>query len=95
MTIGLRCARRFPANEILPYIVAQLIGSVTAAFLLLQIASGVNGFALEANWLAVNGLGALSPGGYSVNSGAIMENCADVRLCPHYSRNKRLPYWWE
>lgn len=73
VTIGLWAAKRFPAHEILPYVSAQLFGSLIAAALLLQIASGAPGFTLEANGLAVNGMGALSPGGYDVKAGVIIE----------------------
>lgn len=73
VTIGLWSANRFPAKEILPYVAAQLVGAIIAALLLLQIASGASGFVLGANGLAVNGMGALSPGGFNVTSGVIIE----------------------
>lgn len=73
VTIGLWSGGRFPTKEIVPYIIAQLAGAVIAALVLLQIASGADGFTLQANGLAVNGFGALSPGGYSLQAGLIIE----------------------
>jgi aquaporin Z len=73
VTIGLWSGGRFPAKDIAPYIVAQVIGAIVAAFILLQIASGKPEFALAANGLAVNGFGDLSPGGYPMVSGLIIE----------------------
>jgi aquaporin Z len=73
VTIGLWAGGRFPVRDIAPYIVAQLVGAVLAAALLLFIASGQPGFALAANGLAVNGYDALSPGGYLLASGLAIE----------------------
>ena len=73
VTIGLWAGKRFPAGEILPYVVAQVLGATIAAVALLAIASGKPGFELAANGLAVNGYGELSPGGYSLVSGALIE----------------------
>jgi aquaporin Z len=68
VTVGLWAGRRFPAADILPYILAQIIGAIIGAGLLLLIASGKAGFVLAPNGLAVNGYGALSPGGYDLTS---------------------------
>lgn len=73
VTIGLWAGKRFPAADILPYIVAQLIGATLAAFVLLLIAKGQPGFVLGASGLAVNGYGLLSPGGYNLTSGLVIE----------------------
>lgn len=73
VTVGLWAGGRFPAKEIVPYAVAQVIGALVAAFLLLHIASGKPGFELAANGLAVNGVGELSPGGYSMMAGITIE----------------------
>jgi aquaporin Z len=73
VTIGLWSGGRFPARDIAPYIIAQLVGAVIAAFVLLQVASGQPGFALTGNGLAVNGFGPLSPGGFSITSALIIE----------------------
>jgi len=73
VTIGLWAGKRFPASDIWPYIVAQLIGATIAAGVLLAIACGKAGFELAPNGLAVNGYGPQSPGGYSLISGLIIE----------------------
>jgi aquaporin Z len=73
VTIGLWSGGRFPARDIAPYVIAQVVGGVVAAFLLLQIASGQPEFALAPNGLAVNGFEAHSPGGYSMMAGLTIE----------------------
>jgi aquaporin Z len=65
VSLGLAVAKRFPASELLPYIMAQVAGGVAAAGVLLVIASGKAGFDL-AGGFASNGYGAHSPGGYSL-----------------------------
>ncbi|MCC6589965.1 MAG: aquaporin Z [Bryobacterales bacterium] len=64
VTVGLCTAKRFPAGEVLPYIVAQVIGAIVAAGVLFVIASGKPGF--ELGGFASNGYGEHSPGGYSL-----------------------------
>jgi len=73
VTVGLVVGGRFPGAEAPLYIIAQTIGAILAAFLILFIASGTADFALSANSLAVNGYGDLSPGGYSITAGFITE----------------------
>jgi aquaporin Z len=58
-------AKRFPARDLLPYIVAQVAGAIAAAGVLLVIASGKAGFDLGGGF-ASNGYGTHSPGGYSL-----------------------------
>ncbi len=72
VSIGLWAGGRFPANQLLPYIVAQVIGGVLAGGVLYLIASGKAGFDL-AGGFASNGYGAHSPGGYSMLSALITE----------------------
>jgi len=65
VTIGLTVGKRFPGSEVLAYVVAQVVGGVVAAAVLLTIASGKAGFSLSAGF-ASNGFGEHSPGGYSM-----------------------------
>jgi len=65
VTLGLFAGKRFPAKDVIPYWVAQVIGGVAAAGVLYLIASGKDGFSL-AGGFASNGYGAHSPGGYSL-----------------------------
>jgi len=73
VTVGLWAGGRFPAREIPTYIIAQVVGGIAAAYVLYFIASGQPGFALAPNGLAVNGVGELSPGGYSIGAGVVTE----------------------
>ncbi len=72
VSIGLWAGGRFPANQLLPYIAAQVIGGVLAGGALYLIASGKAGFELSAGF-ASNGYGAHSPGGYSLAAALIAE----------------------
>ena len=72
VTVGLAAGGRFPAGQIIPYIIAQVVGAVLAAGLLYVIASGKAGFDL-AGGFASNGYGDHSPGQYSLMSGFVME----------------------
>jgi aquaporin Z len=72
VTTGLCVARRFPTSEVLPYVVAQVLGGILGAAVLYLIASGKPGFDI-AGGLAANGFGAHSPGGYSLGAGFIAE----------------------
>ena len=60
VTVGLWAGGRFPARDIVPYVVAQVLGALAAAYTIYIIASGKAGYALGPNGLAVNGLGDLS-----------------------------------
>ncbi len=71
VTLGLVAGKRHPANEAVPYIVAQTIGAVAAAGVLYVIASGQAGFV--AGGFASNGFGELSPGGYSMVAALLIE----------------------
>jgi len=64
VTLGLVTGKRFPAAEIVPYWLAQLLGAAAAAWLLYGIASGKAGYA--PGGFASNGFGPHSPGGYSL-----------------------------
>ncbi|MGA2958911.1 MAG: aquaporin Z [Thermodesulfobacteriota bacterium] len=72
VSIGLWAGGRFPAKELIPYIVVQVIGAIVAAGVLYIIASGRAGFDL-ASGFAANGYGIHSPGGYSLIAGLVAE----------------------
>src|SRR4051812_44655230 len=72
VTVGLAAGGRFPANQIAPYVIAQVIGAVVGAGVLYLIASGHPGFDL-AGGFASNGYGDHSPGKYSMVSALISE----------------------
>jgi len=73
VSFGLWAGKRFPANELLPYIVAQVLGAIAAAGILYLIAGGKEGFDLAVNGLATNGYGDHSPGKYTVIAAFITE----------------------
>ncbi|WNN49772.1 aquaporin Z [Siccibacter colletis] len=72
VTLGLWAGGRFPAREIIGYIVAQLIGGIIAAAVLWVIASGKNGFDAALGF-AANGYGEHSPDHYSMLSAIVIE----------------------
>jgi aquaporin Z len=72
VTVGLCAGGRFPAAQVVPYIIAQVIGAVAGAALLYVIASGKAGFDL-AGGFASNGFGDHSPGKYSLLAGFVCE----------------------
>ncbi|WMB71974.1 aquaporin Z [Shewanella oncorhynchi] len=72
VSFGLWAGGRFPAAELLPYIIAQVAGGIVGAGILYLIASGQEGFSL-AGGFASNGFGEHSPGGYSMLSVMICE----------------------
>jgi aquaporin Z len=65
VSVGLLVGKRFPASDLLAYVIAQVAGGITASTVLYIIASGKTGFDL-AGGFASNGYGAHSPGGYSM-----------------------------
>src|ERR1700691_2522150 len=74
VSVGLTVAGRLPARDLVPYIVAQVIGAVLGAFVLSLIASGKPGFDLVASGFASNGYGERSPGHYSLMAAVICED---------------------
>ena len=72
VTIGLTVARRFPAAEVAPYIVAQVAGAIVGAGVLYLVASGRAGFDPAAGF-AANGFAEHSLGGYSMSAGLLVE----------------------
>jgi len=72
VSIGLWAGGRFPANKLMPYITAQVLGAIVAGGVLYLIASGRAGFDVS-NGFAANGYGEHSPWGYSMLSALITE----------------------
>jgi aquaporin Z len=73
VSIGLCAGGRFPAKELAPYIVAQVLGAIAAGAILYMIASGAVGFDAVKSGFASNGYGSHSPGGYSLAAAATCE----------------------
>ena len=72
ISIGLVAGKRFPASELGPYVVAQVVGAIAASGVLYVIASGFANFDVTQGF-AANGYGVHSPGGYSLLAGAVAE----------------------
>jgi aquaporin Z len=72
VSVGLAVGGRFKSSEVLPYVVAQVLGAITGAAVLYLIASGKAGFDLSGG-LASNGFGEHSPGQYSLAAGFVTE----------------------
>ncbi|MEE9480898.1 MAG: aquaporin Z [Kiloniellales bacterium] len=72
VTVGLWAGGRFPASDIIPYWIAQVVAAIVAAAVLYLIASGQAGFNL-AGGFASNGYGEHSPGGYPLLSALVAE----------------------
>jgi aquaporin Z len=72
VSVGLWAGGRFPASDLIPYIIVQVLGGIAGAGIVYVIASGHPGFDL-AGGLASNGYGAHSPGGYSLSAGLLTE----------------------
>ncbi len=74
VSFGLLAGKRFSGSDLLPYIVAQVLGAIAAGAVLLIIASGNGALDLSvANPLATNGYGTHSPGGYGLFSALVTE----------------------
>lgn len=73
VTFGLWAGGRFESKDILPYVLAQVIGGVIAGGVLYVIATGQAGFDIGASGFASNGYGEHSPGGYSFMAALVIE----------------------
>jgi aquaporin Z len=73
VSFGLWAGGRFPSADLVPYIVAQVLGAVAGAFILYLIATGKAGFDVVQSGFAANGYAEHSPGGYSLFSGLVSE----------------------
>lgn len=72
VSVGLWAGGRFPSKDLVPYIVAQVLGGIAGATILYIIASGKSGFTTAAGF-ASNGYGQHSPGGYSLMAALVCE----------------------
>ena len=72
VSVGLCVGKRFPVGELIPYIVAQVLGGIAGAGVLYVIASGKEGFSTAAGF-AANGYGVHSPGGYTLLAALVTE----------------------
>lgn len=72
VTVGLFAAGKFDARDLVPYVVAQLVGAVAAALALYLVVSGKADF-VSVGGFASNGYGEASPGGYSLTSALVIE----------------------
>ncbi|HEY9130636.1 MAG TPA: aquaporin Z [Dyella sp.] len=73
VTVGVAACGRLPAKDVIPYIIAQVIGGIAAGAVLYAIASGKPGFDAAASGFASNGYGEHSPGGYSMGAAIVAE----------------------
>jgi len=72
VSVGLWAGGRFPVSDLVPYIIAQVLGGIAASSVLYVIASGKAGFDLSAGF-AANGYADHSPGGYSLGACLVAE----------------------
>ncbi|MGL4601956.1 MAG: aquaporin Z [Plesiomonas sp.] len=93
ITLGLCAGGRFPAKNVISYIIAQVLGGIAAGAVLYSIASGKAGFDVTASGFASNGYGEHSPAGYSMHAAIITEFVlsAFFVLVIHGVTDKRAP----
>ena len=70
VSVGLWIGGRFPAKDLVPYVIAQVAGGLAGAGVLYAIATGIPSFSASAGF-ASNGFGAHSPGGYSMTAALV------------------------
>jgi aquaporin Z len=73
VSVGLWAGGRFPTSDLVPYIIAQVLGGIAGAAIIYLIATGKPGFDVVASGFAANGFGDHSPGGYGMNAALICE----------------------
>lgn len=93
VTLGLFAGGRFPAKEVLPYVITQVLGGITAAAVLWMIATGKSGFDAATSGFASNGYDAHSPGNYSLHAAIVAELVltAFFLIVIHGATDKRAP----
>jgi aquaporin Z len=73
VTIGLTAGGRFPASQILPYVIAQVVGAIVAVGVLYLILRGAPAFDFATSTFAANGYGDRSPGKYGLGAAFLTE----------------------
>ena len=73
VTVGLWSAGKVPGSDVVPYIIAQVIGATVGAAVIAAIATGKADFNLVQSGFAANGFGEHSPGGYSLQAAVVCE----------------------
>jgi glycerol uptake facilitator-like aquaporin len=73
VSIGLATAGRFPVRDLVPYIVAQVIGATLGAWVIYLIATGNPSFDFTSSGFAANGFGEHSPGHFSMVAALVCE----------------------
>ena len=93
VTVGLFAGGRIPAKDVIPYVVAQVIGGIAGGAVLYLIASGQPGFDAATSGFASNGYGEHSPGGFSIGAAALTEVVltAFCLIVIHGATDKRAP----
>jgi len=93
VTVGLFAGGRIPAKDVIPYVVAQVIGGIAGGAVLYLIASGQPGFDAATSGFASNGYGEHSPGGFSIEAAALTEVVltAFFLIVIHGATDKRAP----
>lgn len=93
VTLGLFAGGRVAARDVVPYILAQVLGGIAGAAVLYVIASGHAGFDATASGFASNGYGEHSPGGYSLMAAMVCEGVltAIFLIVIHGATDKRAP----
>jgi aquaporin Z len=93
VTVGLFAGGRFPARDVLPYVLVQVVGAIASAGVPYLVASGKAGFDASASGFASNGYGAHSPGGYSMHAAIVCElvMTAFFLIVIHGATDRRAP----
>src|SRR6185503_17056656 len=73
VSVGLWAGKRFPAADLIPYIITQVLGAIAGAFVIYLIATGKPGFDVVQSGFAANGYATHSPGGYSLLAALVCE----------------------